>query len=275
MMGKFLPRRLAAKAWWGAACLALGLLVACQTAPITGRSQFILIPESSDAALGLEAYNAILAESEISNDPALNGRVREVGHRIAAISPNPDFDWRFTVIKDDNPNAFALPGGKVGVNTGLFTVAKNDDQLAAVMAHEVGHAVARHGAERVSRAVLVQAGLAAILAASKPKEEGQPAEAEPNQNAIYLQVLAAAATLAFILPFSRDQESEADHIGIRYMAEAGYDPRQSVALWKNFKAAGGNRMPEFLSTHPLPDTRIQRLEALAPSMMPIYEANRR
>lgn len=260
------------KVWRLIAVLAVGFLAACQTAPITGRSQFILMPASQDAQLGLEAYSAILSKSEISKDPEMNARVREIGHRIAAISPNPDFDWQFTVIKDENPNAFALPGGKVGVNTGLFKIAKNDDQLAAVMAHEVGHAVARHGAERVSRAVMVQAGLAAILSASQAGEEAQT---ENSQDAKYRQVLAAAATLGFILPFSREQESEADHIGLRYMAEAGYDPRQSVALWKNFKASGGNRTPEFLSTHPLPDTRIAQLEALVPAMMEIYAANRR
>ena len=147
----------------GAAIAAVvAVLAGCQAAPVTGRSQLIVLPESQDAQLGLDAYQQILAESKISNDPELNRRVQEVGRRIAAVSPHPEWDWQFTVIESDEPNAFALPGGKVGVNTGLFQVAKNDDQLAAVIAHEVAHAIARHGAERMSQQVLMQAGLAGL-----------------------------------------------------------------------------------------------------------------
>lgn len=255
MIGK-VGRRLAA--------LGMCLLAGCETAPVTGRDQLIFLPESQDAQLGLEAYKEILANSKISDDPELNRRVKEVGRRIASVSPNPEFDWRFTVIEDENPNAFALPGGKVGVNTGLFKVARNDDQLAAVMAHEVGHAIARHGAERVSQQLLIQGGLAGL---------GVTAGAESANTGAYVQVAAAAATLGLVLPFSRQQESEADHIGVRYMAEAGYDPRQAIELWKNFEAYGGDRPPEFLSTHPSPGTRIQRLQSLMPAAMEIYRAN--
>jgi predicted Zn-dependent protease len=121
--------------------LAAAILAGCQAAPVTGRNQLIVLPESQDSQLGLEAYQQILSESEVSNDSELNRRVKEVGRRIAAASPQPEWDWQFTVIENDEPNAFALPGGKVGVNTGLFQVAKNDDQLAAVMGHEVAHAM--------------------------------------------------------------------------------------------------------------------------------------
>lgn len=244
-------------------CAVLALawfLASCQAAPVTGRSQLILLPESQDAELGLTAYQQILSESKISKDRELNRRVKEVGQRIAEISPHPEWDWQFTVIEDDQPNAFALPGGKVGVNTGLFKVAKNDSQLATVMGHEVAHAIARHGAERMSQGLLTQTGLAVVGAATR---EGS-----------YVQMAAAAATLAIILPYSRTQESEADHIGLLYMAEAGYDPREAVALWENFEALGGDRPPEFLSTHPSEGTRIARLQQLMPEALAVYDRSR-
>ena len=233
----------------------------CETAPITGRQQFILVPESQDAQLGLQAYQQILAQSTLTDNAELQRRVQEVGNRIAAVSGRNDFDWEFNVIEDESPNAFALPGGKVGVNTGLFQVAKNDDQLAAVMAHEVGHAIARHGSERITTQMVLQAGLGAISAGT---ENG-------NQ---YAQLAAQAATLGLVLPFTRNQEAEADEIGVILMAQAGFDPRQAVELWRNFDAFGGSRPPEFLSTHPSPNTRIQRIESLLPQAMPLYERAR-
>ncbi len=234
------------------------LLAACEAAPVTGRSQLILVPESQDAELGLQAYQQIKDETKISKDPALNRRVETVGRRIAAVSPHPDWQWEFTVFANDEPNAFALPGGKVGVYSGLFKVAKNDAQLAAVIGHEVGHAIARHGAERISQGLLAQAGGAAVGLATGSDS--------------YAGVYAAAAQLGVILPFSRTQESEADHIGIIMMAKAGYDPRQSVALWQNFKSLErSGRPPEFLSTHPAEDTRIERLQALMPEALKVYQ----
>ena len=239
--------------------VAVAVLAGCQAAPVTGRQQLIVLPESQDAQMGLEAYQQILDESTISNDQELNSRVQEVGRRIAAVSPQPGWEWQFTLIENDEPNAFALPGGKVGVNTGLFQVAQNDDQLAAVIGHEVAHAIARHGAERMSQQVLMQAGLAGLGLATGPA---------------YAELAAQAATLGVILPYSRTQEAEADHIGLIYMAEAGYDPREAVVLWENFATFGGERPPEFLSTHPAPGSRIENLRSLLPEVMPIYEANR-
>jgi metalloendopeptidase OMA1, mitochondrial len=258
------PAEVGSKSMRLCATIATGLVLACvlagcQSAPVTGRNQLIVLPESQDAQMGLEAYQQILSESDVSNDPQLSSRVQEVGRRIAAASPHPEWDWQFTLIENDEPNAFALPGGKVGVNTGLFQVAQNDDQLAAVIGHEVAHAVARHGAERMSQQVLMQAGLAGLGLAT---------------NQAYAGIAAQAATLAVILPYSRTQESEADHIGLIYMAEAGYDPREAIELWKNFESFGGERPPEFLSTHPAPGSRIENLQSLMPEVVPIYEANR-
>jgi predicted Zn-dependent protease len=243
-----------------AAGLALaGLLAACQEAPITGRNQLILLPESQDAQMGLQAYQQIKHEEKISTDPQINQQVKRVGQRIAAVSGHPDWDWQFTVFQNDEPNAFALPGGKVGVYTGLFKVAKNDAELATVLGHEVGHAIARHGAERMSQGMLEQLGVAAIGVGTG--------------SAAYAEIAAQAASLAIVLPYSRTQESEADHIGLILMARAGYDPRESITLWENFQKLGGDRPPEFLSTHPSEGTRIQRLQELMPEAMAIYQQN--
>ena len=239
----------------------VGLLAGCEAAPVTGRSQLILFPASQDAELGLQAYQQILAKSRVSKDVRLNERVQIIGRRIATVSGHPEFDWEFTLFENDQPNAFALPGGKVGVNTGLFDDAENDAQLAAVIGHEVAHAIARHGAERMSQGVLAETGLA-VLGATANK-------------ASTVQLAAAAATLGVILPYSRTQESEADHIGLLYMAEAGYDPREAVELWRNFERLGGRRPPEFLSTHPGQGTRIKRLQALMPEALAIYEERKR
>ena len=248
---------------WAALCAVIVSLAAtaCQEAPVTGRSQLILLSDDQAAQMGADAYKQILKQGTLSKDPALNRRVKQVGRRIAAVADDPGYDWEFKVLKDKTPNAFALPGGKVGVNTGLFKVAKNDDQLAAVMAHEVGHAIARHSAERMSRQMLVQGGLGIAGAAS-------------GTSAGTIDLIAQAATLGLVLPFTRDQESEADEIGLFYMAKAGYDPRESVKLWRNFASYGGDRPPEFLSTHPAPETRIKRLQALMPKAREIYRANK-
>lgn len=236
-------------------CLAVA---ACSNAPVTGRQQLILLPEGQAQQMGVEAYQQIKTEKGISNDPQYTGPVTEIGRRIADVSGQSGLAWEFTVIEDEEPNAFALPGGKVGVNTGLFKVARDKDQLAAVMAHEVGHAIARHSAERVSRQAIVQFGQQAI----------------GSQYPGMADILAQASSLGLILPFTRSQESEADHIGLMLMAKAGYDPRAAVQLWRNFEAAGGSRPPEFLSTHPSPGSRIDNLNAIMPVALDEYSRSR-
>ncbi len=238
----------------GLGALALAVLTSCATAPETGRSQFILISEAQGLQLGADAYRQIKSQKKISRNPKYTQPVVRVGSRVAAVSPRPNYKWEFTVFEDDSPNAFALPGGKVGVHTGLFKVAKNDAQLATVLAHEVAHAIARHGEERMSSQMAVGLGVGVAGAATG---------INPN-------VLAQAATLGVVLPFSRTQEAEADAIGLKYMARAGYDPRQSIPLWQNFAKYGGNRPPEFLSTHPSPGSRIQNLQRMMPQALAEY-----
>lgn len=243
------------------ALAALAFLTACETAPITGRSQLILVNDQEVQALGLQAYQQMKQEKPLSRDQGLINRVQEVGRNIARISPKPDWDWEFNVFDDDSPNAFALPGGKVGVNSGLFKVALNDDQLASVIGHEVAHAIARHGNERMSQGLLAQGGVAAAGVAA-------------GGNEFAVAGSALAAQFLFTLPNTRTQESEADHIGLLYMAEAGYDPRAAVDLWRNMEAAGAGGQMEWMSTHPSPGNRIKRLEELMPQALEVYQRSR-
>jgi predicted Zn-dependent protease len=238
--------------------LAAAILAGCTSAPVTGRQQLMLMSSSEAAGMGRDAYRQILQEKGIASNPQQTAMMKRAGERIAAANGMAAQHWEFNLINDDTPNAFALPGGYVGVNTGLFQVVKNEDQLAAVMGHEIAHVVARHPEERISREALVGTG-AAVLGAAAPDLAG---------------LASSAATLGLILPFSREQESEADVIGLQYMARAGYDPRAAVQVWQNFAAAGGGEPPAFLSTHPSHGDRIARLQKGMPAAMKIYEANR-
>jgi metalloendopeptidase OMA1, mitochondrial len=249
--------------------LLLGLsVVACETVPITGRSQLVLIPEGTEVKMGLDSYQQILGKSKVSNDVQLNEQVTRVGRRIATATERNDYQWEFKVIEDQQVNAFCLPGGKVAVYTGMFPVARDDAGLAAVLGHEVAHAIARHGGERMSQQLAVEgvtlAGAQTLLSGSDPR---------------FVQLAAAAlggvATVGVLLPFSRAQESEADHLGLIYMAKAGYDPHASRDLWKRMaeRSSGQSDSPlsAFLSTHPLPATRITQIEGWTPEAMKYYK----
>jgi predicted Zn-dependent protease len=249
--------------------LLLGLaVVACETVPITGRSQLVLIPEGTEVKMGLDSYQQILGKSKVSSDPRLNEQVTRVGRRIAAATERNDYQWEFKVIEDQQVNAFCLPGGKVAVYTGMFPVAQDDAGLAAVLGHEVSHAIARHGGERMSQQLAVEgvtlAGAQTLLSGSDPR---------------FVQLAAAAlggvASVGVLLPFSRAQESEADHLGLIYMAKAGYDPHASRDLWKRMadRSSGQSDSPlaAFLSTHPLPATRITQIEGWIPEAMKYYK----
>jgi predicted Zn-dependent protease len=244
------------------ACIGLGL-VACQTVPVTGRSQLVLLSESSEIQMGHQAYAEVLKKSTLSRDPALNEQLQRVGRRIAAATGRTDYEWEFKLIDDKQANAFCLPGGKVAVYTGILPITKDDAGLAAVIGHEVAHAVARHGGERVSQTLLVQTGLQAT----------QIALAGGNRQVVQsvTSLLGAGAAVGLLLPWSRDQESEADHLGLIYMAKAGYDPRAARDLWVRMqRASGGSRQPEFLSTHPSSATRIRQIEGWLPEALQYY-----
>ena len=216
--------------------------------------------------MGFQAFSEMKGKKPIVRSGASANQVQKVGKRIAAVAPVPNAQWEFVLFKDgDSANAFALPGGKVGVFTGILPITQNEAGLAAVIAHEIAHVTARHGAERVSQSVLIQVGGSALSAAL-----GTDAGITRD---IAMQAYSIGTTVGVALPYSRTQESEADHLGLLYMARAGYDPRQAIAFWRRFEEYGrkqGGKPPEFLSTHPLDNTRIAKLERLMPQAMDEY-----
>ena len=212
---------------------------------------------AGDRDAGNAAWEEILGDKKVSRDPTMNRSVNRVAERVIRAADGDPDEWELAVIQDDTPNAFALPGGKIGVHTGLFKVVENEAQLAAVIAHEVAHVTQEHGQARMNQNALVGIGLGILGAAFDMGEGAQ-------------RLAATAATLGLVLPFSRDQETQADEVGLHLMAKAGYDPREAIKVWENFERAGGNGGPEFLNTHPAPGNRGDRLEALLPEVMPIY-----
>lgn len=243
-------------------------LVACATTMSpTGRRQIVGgVSEAQLSQLGAQAFAETKAKTPQSTDSRQTAYVRCVVQRVVAQLP-PDWQnvgWETALFVDNSPNAFALPGGKVGINTGIFTVAKNQDQLAAVVAHEVGHVYSHHHDERITKQLQAQLGLnvaASILG-------GRYGQGAANATS---QLGGLAAQTLFLLPNSREQETEADIVGQQLMARAGFDPRQAVNLWENMIAASRGRPPQWMSTHPNPESRIQQLNSRAAGLVPVYE----
>lgn len=238
--------------------LGLGALAACQSVPYTNRQHLVLISASEEASLGQSSYSQALKEAKVSSDAAANAMLQRVGQRLAAAAAKPDYKWEFTLLDDPKTiNAWCLPGGKVAVYSGILPVTQDETGLAVVLGHEISHALARHGSERMSQGLLANLGGAALGVALSKK----PAETQ----ALAQQAYGAGATVGVLLPFSRAQESEADHIGLILMAKAGYDPAQAVPFWERMsKSAGGDGTPEFLRTHPADAKRIEDIKKELP-----------
>ncbi len=230
---------------------ALVLLDGCATSP-TGRSQLVLMPDSEINQMGLQAFTTIKQETRIDRSTVTNRYVQCVAQ---AITREVGGNWEVVVFNDSDANAFALPGGKIGVYTGLLKVAENQHQLATVIGHEVAHVLARHSNERVSQKFAVEQGLGLINAIANPQS---------GTGQTLMGLLGVGAQYGVLMPFSRIQESEADMLGLDLMAKAGFDPRESTRLWINMGRAGGGSPPEFLSTHPSHSTRISDLNAHMP-----------
>ncbi len=245
----------------GVVCaLALAVWFAgCATEPITGRKQMILVSSAQEVQLGISSFDQMKRDVPISRDPAANALVQKVGRRIAAVADLPNASWEFVVFESQEANAFCLPGGKVGVYTGILEITQDENGMATVIGHEVAHAAAHHGAERVSRAMVMQAG-GNIVSSYIGAESAQ------NQT-LFNNAYGVGSQLLVVLPHSRGQEARADEIGLIYMARAGYDPETSVAFWQRFadysKRMGGNT-PWFLRTHPLDESRIADLKKWMP-----------
>ena len=240
--------------------LVVGAFVSCESVPITGRSQINIISEADEVKMGAQAYQEVTSKAKVSGEAVANAQVKRVAQRIIAVSEKPDLPWEVKVIEEQQANAFALPGGKIAVYTGILPITKDDAGLAAVIGHEVGHVLAHHSAERVSQQMIAQ-GLGGALA------QGLGTNPQLGQQVVGL------AVQGLQLPWGRQQESEADHIGLILMAKAGYDPHAARDLWVRMAAAsqGASRPPEFLSTHPSEETRIKQIEEWMPEAMKYYK----
>ena len=256
--------------------IGVAALAGCETNPYTGRSQLLMTSMSEEMKMGAQAYAQVKSDPKMrpSQDPREIEPVKRVAARIVEAAKRSkyaemakQFQWEVTIIKDDKTaNAFALPGGKMAVYTGIFPMAKTEAGLAAVMGHEVVHALARHGAERMSQGQLTNATMQVVGAAAGAAGGGGML----GQAA--MAALGVGAQVGVLLPFSRKHESEADYIGILLAADAGYDPRESVALWERMgQMSGGGAPSEFMSTHPSHETRIEQLKQWMPEAMAIYQ----
>ncbi len=254
--------------------LILLILAACTTVPITGRQQLSLIPGDTMLSMSYQQYDAFLEEHELSDNRADTEMVKEVGRNIAAAVETyfkqngmanrlDNYDWEFRLVKDDAVNAWCMPGGKVVVYTGILPVAKDKAGLAVVMGHEIAHAVADHGNERMSQGMLVQFGGVALSEAMRTK----PAFTQQ----LWMAAYGAGAQVGMLLPYSRLHEKEADRLGLVFMAMAGYDPREAADFWQRMASEkDGKSPPEFLSTHPADDKRIANIRSMLPEAMRYY-----
>ena len=247
--------------------------VGCGIVPFTGRKQFIAIPDSQIQSLSAESYAQVLKESKLSNNRTYVNSVRTVGERLTAAVERymkennmeaqlEGYQWQYNVIESKELNAWCMPGGQIVFYEGILPVCADDNGIAVVMGHEIAHAIARHGNERMSQQLAVQMGGAALSEALSTQKE--------TTQQLALLAFGVGSQLGVALPFSRTHESEADELGLYFMAMAGFDPRKAPAFWERMQALGSSGMPEFLSTHPDPANRIKKLNKLIPKAMKYY-----
>jgi predicted Zn-dependent protease len=257
--------------------LALLLLAAgCSVVPMTGRKQFTAIPSGQMTALGAESYQKVISENKLSDNARYTSMVNEVGRNVSSAVEEymrmnnmkdkiSEYSWEYNVIKSDAKNAFCMPGGKIAFYEGIMPICEDKNGVAVVMAHEVAHAIADHGNERLSQQLAVQLGGVAL------------SEALKNEKEMTLNLAMAAfglgSQIGVLLPYSRTHESEADELGLYFMAMAGYDPNGAVEFWRRMQNSSQGNPPEFLSTHPHPESRIERLQKHMPEAMKYYNKN--
>lgn len=263
-------------------CCALTLaafVIGCGQVPITHRKGLRLVPGSQLLALSFQQYADTLKKSTLSQDTEEAAMVRTVGEKIAGSAEEflrdsgeerqiSNYQWEFNLIEDDSAvNAWCMPGGKVAVYTGILPVTKDETGLAVVVGHEVAHAIADHGNERMSQGLLTEMGGMALSVALAQKPQ--------RTRELFMTAFGIGANVGFVLPYSRLHESEADQIGLMLMARAGYDPREAIAFWERMEQKGGSRPPEFLSTHPASGTRIANIKAHVAEALPYYEKSKK
>lgn len=236
----------------------IAFLCGCSSVPYTNRSQLLLTSESSENDLGKDAWQKMLNEGKISNNVKQNQALLRVGRNIAAVAGKPQYKWEFRVFINPQANAFCLPGGKVGVTNSLFDFTANDAELATVVGHEIGHAIARHGGERMSQGLLQQLGSQAV--------------AYGTEEPMFVTAFGLISQVGAILPYSRVHEYEADYIGLMLMAKAGYYPRAAISFWKKFGQGGSDqRILELMSTHPMSKKRLDEMETLQKKAREYYD----
>ncbi len=253
------------------------IVTSCSTVPLTNRKQFTAIPSSEMLALSNQSYNKVLQEEPLSGNTSEVQEIRKVGQRVTnAVEKYLDeidreeliagYEWEYNLIEDDVLNAWCMPGGKIAFYTGILPVCKNENGIAVVMAHEIAHAIAKHGNERMSQQLALQLGGMALSQALQEKSE--------TTTQLAMTAFGIGSQLGVILPYSRSHEKEADELGLYFMAMAGYDPREAPLLWQRMiEANSGSGTPEFLSTHPNPQNRIKHLERIMPKAMEFYNQN--
>ncbi|MDF1701099.1 MAG: M48 family metallopeptidase [Planctomycetota bacterium] len=249
----------------GAGLLFLGLSLGglgtggCSSVPYTERAQLRLLPEAQEVSMGVQAYQEILKDKSIETGSERSAMIERIGRRLAAVSGK-DYAWEFKLVQaDDTVNAFCLPGGKIAVYTGILPYTQNEDGLAAVMGHEIAHAIARHGAERVSQQVLTESALTIVQAGL--------GQVSPAAQGPVMAALGVGTEVGIMLPYSRLHEHEADTIGLRLMVRAGYNPHEAVRLWERMATIPGERPPPWMSTHPEPRERAQRIAGQIPAVL--------
>ncbi len=242
----------------------VGIWSGCQTVPISGRKQLILLPEQAEIAMGASAYEELMAEEKLSQNEAAQRMVNRVGERIAAVAGRPNYEWEFRLIESEQMNAFALPGGKVAVYEGILPICQNEAGLAVVMSHEIAHALARHGGERMRDSTAIEVVQEGFDYLTKDSDE--------FQRKLILGVYGGATKYGIALPNSRAQEAEADQIGLILLARAGYDPREAPGFWDRFATVkSGDEPLEFMSTHPSDANRAAALREQLPKALEQYE----
>lgn len=250
------------------------LMYACSTVPLTGRRQLSMLPESELTAMGMTAYTDFMSQNKVSADNAQTRMVKDITGKITGAAEQyliqnglesriADFRWEINLINDDTPNAWAMPGGKMVVYTGILPYTKTPEGLAVVIGHEIAHVVARHGNERMSQGLLIQTGGLALSVALAEK----PAETQQ----LFMAAFGIGSQVGISLPFSRTHEYEADYLGLMFMAMAGYNPNAAVEFWERMSSMGGAKPPEYLSTHPSDQNRIAQIQKMMPEAMKYYK----
>lgn len=249
---------------------AAALLVACAKVPYTGRKQYNIIPDSLMRGLGKSTYKSMLSDVRVRKKGENNDVLQKVGRRISRVADQPKYDWQFSLIDSDEINAWCLPGGYIGFYDGILPVLRNEAGMAFVMGHEVGHATAHHGSERLTQQLTLVGGLLGLELWLKDHSK-----LDGKQRAVVLGALGVGGTLGVLLPFSRMHEAEADVIGMMYMSKAGYPPGESIDVWDRMgkETKGGIKLPAFLSTHPTNKKRQQNLKEWMPKARKRYQRN--